>query len=81
MYIQGRLYSTMGPRARQCTGALMTTIYKLAWSMLVGPLCLLGPWASTHWAHVLRQPCVHLYVMKKLFSNQEKCIYPGPRSV
>ena len=28
--VQGRLYSTMGPRARQCSGALMTTI-------LVGP--------------------------------------------
>ena len=48
---QGSLYNAMGPQTRQCTGAL-----RQLFTMLVGSLCLLGPWASAHWAHALRRP-------------------------
>ena len=52
-YNQGRLYSTVGPRACQYLSVL--NIHKLPWApMLVGPLCLLGTLAIAHWAHALR---------------------------
>ena len=52
----------MSPRARQCTGALMTTIHRN--KNACGARILVGPRASSHWAHALRRPCVYLPLLE-----------------